>query len=99
MQVVGHLKQKGYPVMKKGKNDEWLCEGSSQSKDAHVFPYFKGNHAVMDKLPDAAIVVASNKGGRGLDLKLDGSCPPGARVGPIWTEVPFTNIVLWFLPL
>ena len=85
--MVDHLKQQGYPVMKQRKDSSWISESSGLlMRDAHVFPYFKGSHAVMEKLPDAAIVVASNKGGRGLDLKLDGSCPEsstGTSRGPV----------------
>ena len=77
-QVLAHFKSKGYPIMKK-VSEQWSHEGGPAAglSDAHVFPYFKSSHEVMDKLPDASIVIASNKGGRGLDLKLDGKCPAG----------------------
>lgn len=77
--VLEHLQETGYPIMTQDKDGEWTPElrGSGVGSCAHVFPYFQGHHCVMEKLPDASIVVASNKGGRGLDLKLDGSCPKG----------------------
>ena len=77
-QVLAHFKSEGYPIMKK-VSEQWSQEGGpvAHLSNAHVFPYFKSSHEVMDKLPDASIVIASNKGGRGLDLKLDGACPAG----------------------
>ena len=89
--VVDHLKKHGYPIMKhekSGKSEKWTYESNSAGitprSNAHVFPFFKGHHSVMEKLPDASIVVASNKGGRGLDLKLDGSCPAGCSLSHPW---------------
>lgn len=47
------------------------------SAPLHVFPFFFERHRVMHEFPDWVVVVASNKGGRGLDLKLDhDKCPP-----------------------
>ncbi|CAE7681281.1 secA [Symbiodinium sp. CCMP2456] len=69
-QVSNHLKAAGYPIMKQNREGRWSHEGGTATNSAaHVFPYVKSS-------PDASIVVASNKGGRGLDL-LDGRCPPG----------------------
>ncbi|CAE7210068.1 secA [Symbiodinium sp. CCMP2592] len=86
-QVVDYLKAAGYPIMKAdSSNGElgWSYEKLNgrlrTGSQAHVFPFFKSDHAVTEKLPDASIVVASNKGGRGLDLKLDGKCPAGCSL-------------------
>ena len=60
------------------KGSKWEMEAStrlSTNTIAHIFPYYRREHKIPEKLPDCAIVVASNKGGRGLDIKLDGSCP------------------------
>lgn len=52
----------------------------SASAVAHILPLYRRDHCVMEKFPDCVIIVASNKGGRGLDLKLDHEdCPPLAN--------------------
>ena len=67
---------------KKENKKSWTVKESYSGtrRGAHIFPFYRRDHSTMHRLPDDAIVVASNKGGRGLDLKLDGSCPKGCNV-------------------
>ena len=95
-QVVDYLKEAGYPIMtadssngEVGWSHQTLNGWVRPRSQAHVFPFYKSHHAVTEKLPDASIVVASNKGGRGLDLKLDGKCPAGCPFAH--PQVPVTD--------
>lgn len=71
--VVEEFRIGGHAIMK-SVDGKWKSE-VNRGKVAHVFPYYRSEHRLMDKLPDASVVIATNKGGRGLDLKLDGKCP------------------------
>lgn len=59
---------------------EWEVEGAAGHEAAHVFPYYRRNHNLPERLPKAAVVIASNKGGRGVDLKVDGKCCAGCTM-------------------
>ena len=66
-------------------------------KLAHLFPLCRGFHGVMRKLPDASIVIGTNKAGRGLDLKVDGKCPDGCTLHSAKSEEELEKSVPRFL--
>eukprot|EP00392_Amoebophrya_sp_AT5.2_P017716 g18123.t1 len=84
--LVAHLLKYGHFKMEKNVEEKWEAvagsgaarstfAGVSTRPQALVYSYYRGSHQLPDCLPDGAIVVATNKGGRGLDLKLDGPPP------------------------
>lgn len=77
--IVNELMKDGHVRMMTNDNNEWVCDNSAHPDGrpvAHLFPYYRGEHLLdwKEDLPDNVIVVATNKGGRALDLKVGGDC-------------------------
>eukprot|EP00759_Apiculatamorpha_spiralis_P012899 PhF_6_TR1974/c0_g1_i1/m.3272/K03070/secA; preprotein translocase subunit SecA len=87
------LKKRGHAVTVKREDDLTYEDHRLEYTEplhpqcAHVVPFYLRGHSVMEKLPDDMIVVATSKGGRGLDLKPDGKACPQVN----GTKCPLTH--------